>query len=265
VRHSLRGASRVIAAAGLLGVGACVSLDNPSPSPTCGVVGTLTIGVTLQDSLTSRSCRLTDNTYANAYQFRVDSQAKLVLSLSSPGGATLTWLTDSTGVMIANSYVTQQPDTTTTVRLILRAGSYEVVANSSGTTPTGPLRLTVARDSTAVAGNQSVTWLSSSVATTQTITTADHTDGPLGTKYYYHLYLRWVQAGAQLQLTEHSTAFTPGVQVSSLSGGTVAQSALDSTLTNASVSYGSASEDILLLWIGAADSLQVGAYTLTVN
>ena len=37
------------------------------------------------------------------------------------------------------------------------------------------------------------------------------------------------------------------------------------SVTNATVSYATPSEDVLLLWVGPTDSLQTGAYTLTVN
>ena len=265
MRHTLRGVLPAVAAAGLLGLGACISLDSPNQGGNCAGVGSLTIGVTHLDSLTTASCRLTDQTWANAYLFHVDSQANLVLSLAAPGGLVTTWLTDSTGAMIASSQVTQSPDTTATVRMILGAGSYEVVANSYLTTPPGAFRMTVKRDSTAVAGPASVVWVTKAITTTQTITAGDHTDGPLGLKYYYHLFLRWVPSGGQVQLTEHATAFRPGAQVANLQGATLAVSSLDSTLSNAVVSYGSLAGDILLLWIGSADSLQTGPYKLSVN
>lgn len=265
MRLTLRGALHVLAVAGLLAAGACVSLDNTSVSQTCSVVTPLTVGVTFHDAITSSSCRLSDQTYANAYRFSVDSQSKLKVQLASPAGPVITWLTDSAGATVANSYITQAPDTTATVNLILKAGTYQLVANSYSTAPTGSVSLTVARDTTKVAGSTTVIWVSRSIATAQTVTSGDHTDGPLGSKYYYHLYLRWVQQGAQLQASAHSTAFTPDVLVSSLQGGTVATSALDSTKTTATVSYTTGSEDILLLWVGATDSLQAGAYTLTIN
>jgi hypothetical protein len=265
VRHTLRGALHVLAAAALIPAGACVSLDNTSVSPNCSVVTPLTVGVTFHDAITSSSCRLTDQTYANAYRFSVDSQAKLKVTLVSPGGPVITWLTDSAGATVANSYITQAPDTTATVSLILKAGTYQLVANSYSTAPTGSVSLTVAPDPSTVAGSTTVVWVSQSVATSQSVTSGDHADGPLGSKYYYHLYLRWVRAGGSLQASVHSTAFTPGVIVASLQGGTVAISATDSTHTNATVSYAAPSEDVLLLWVGATDSLQTGAYTLTVN
>lgn len=265
MRHTLRGALHVLAAAALIPAGACVSLDNTSVSPNCSVVTPLTVGVTFHDAITSSSCRLTDQTYANAYRFSVDSQAKLKVTLVSPGGPVITWLTDSAGATVANSYITQAPDTTATVSLILKAGTYQLVANSYSTAPTGSVSLTVAPDPSTVAGSTTVVWVSQSVATSQSVTSGDHADGPLGSKYYYHLYLRWVRAGGSLQASVHSTAFTPGVIVASLQGGTVAISATDSTHTNATVSYATPSEDVLLLWVGATDSLQTGAYTLTVN
>jgi hypothetical protein len=265
VRLTRRGAFHVLAVAALLAVGACVSLDNTSVSQNCSAVTPLTVGVTFHDAITSSSCRLSDQTYANAYRFSVDSQAKLKVTLVSPGGPVITWLTDSSGATVANSYITQSPDTTASASLILKAGTYQLVANSYSTAPTGAVSLTVARDTSKVAGATTVIWVSQSVATAQAVTSGDHTDGPPGTKYYYHLYLRWVRAGAQLQASVHSTAFTPDVLVASLQGGTVALSALDSTKTTATVSYTTGSEDVLLLWVGATDSLQTGAYTLTIN
>jgi hypothetical protein len=265
VRHPFRGASLVLAGAGLAGLGACVSLESPAVSPTCGTAGTLTIGAALSDAITSNSCRLSDLTYANFYKFRVDSPSQLAVSLTSAAAAT-TWITDSAGALVANSAFNESAATTQSLRLIVKPGPYQLAVNSFATQPSGALTVTVAKDTTPVSGSQTAVWVTDSIATTQTITSGDHSDGPYGTRYYYHLYLRWVQGGSQLSLSEHSTAFDPQVVITSVnSGSAVGVSVLDSTNTTAVVSYSPGATDVLLLWVGSRDSLQAGKYSLTIK
>ena len=265
MHHPVRAARVVLACAGLAGLWACVSLENPAVPPSCSTVGTLTVGAALTDSITSASCRLTDQTYANFYKFRVDSARKLLVSVTSAAAAS-TWLTDSTGSLVANSAFNEAAATTQTLRVILAPGPYELAVNSYNKQPSGAMTATVAKDTTPVAGGATAVWVTNTIATTQTITSADHTDGPSGTKYYYHLYLRWIPTGTLLSLSEHSTAFSPSVTLVSVNSGTaVSYSSLDSTNTNAVVTYTAPSADILLLWVGSSDSLQAGKYTLTIK
>ena len=221
MRHTLRRALPALASAGLAGIAACASLDGPSPGGSCAPVGTLTVGDTLRDAITTSSCRLTDQTYVNFYRFSVDTQTTLLVTLKSPLQDAFVWVSDSTSLTIGISSATQNPDTVATSRLILKAGSYQLAVNSYGTTPSGSFRVIAAKDSSPVRGCVPV-WVTSGITTRQSITAADCIYGPLGSKYYYHLYLYSILGANEVQLTEHSTAFPPEVWVVSQSGATVA-------------------------------------------
>jgi hypothetical protein len=222
------------------------------------------IGDVLRDSVVSTSCRESDLTYENLYRFQVAAQTKLKVSLSSPSDTAFVHLTDSSGVLIVNSVYSSSADTSATVRLILKPGTYYLGVNSWHSTPSGRFTVTAVVDNSPAAGCTPI-WLTTGVATAQTITTSDCTSGPLGNKYYYHPYLLVVLANKELAFTEHTTAFPPQVYVVNSSGGTVGTSAIDSTGTNGMVDYTPAGEDLFLLWVGSSDSLQTGPYTLTIR
>jgi hypothetical protein len=254
-----------LVALGCIGVAAmtgCVSLDSPQLGGDCSKLGTLTLGQTLVDSVTTGSCRLTDLTYANFYTFAVDSQTRLTVTLHSRSQDAFTWLSDTTSLIKAITTATQSPDTVATMRLFLKAGSYRLAVNSYLSSPSGAFSVVTAPDTAPVRGCTPF-WITSGVTTSQTITNADCKQGPLGTNYIYHLYLYMIPGGGHLNLTEHSTAFAPQVLVVSQSGAVVAYSATDTTHTNALVSYFPTAQDALLLFVGSSDTPGLGAYTLT--
>jgi hypothetical protein len=264
VRHPLRGALIALPCAGLIWLAACVSLDNPNQGGTCTRLGTIAVGDTLDDTVSSASCRLSDGTYVEFYTVAVDSQAKLAVNLRSHAQPAFLWLTDSTSAFVAITTFTQSPDTAATMALLLQPGNYRLAVNSYNTSPSGAFRVIVARDTTAVRGCYPV-WVTHGITTSQTITGADCNLGPLGTSYLYHLYLHMIQSGEELKLTEHSTGFSPQVLVvSQTTGLTVATSALDTTGTNAQVDLQPSSPDALRLWVGSSDTHQLGSYTLTI-
>lgn len=263
MRLSPRGALMALPCAGLVWLAACVSLNNSNQSGDCTKLGTLTLGDTLVDSVSSNTCRLTDGTYADFYTVAVDSQTKLAVSLRSHGQSAFLWLTDSTQALTALTTLTQSPDTSATLSLLLAPGTYRLAVNSYNSSPSGPFSVIATRDTTALHGCNPL-WVTPGITTTQTITGADCNLGPTGTSYLYHLYLFMIQVGGELKLTEHSTGFSPEVLVVSQSGATVATSALDSTGTSAAVDYVPAGQDALLLWVGSSDTHQLGTYTLTI-
>ena len=257
----------IILAGGALWTAAC-SLDSTGPTTVrCNQLGSISVGDTLRDTLDTSSCRLADNTYANYYQFTVtDSQAQLLATLSSPAATAFLHVSDTTGFLLANSSISQVADTSATLHLFLRQGTYYLGVNSYAIAPSGPFRLRIARDSTPVRGCTE-TWVTPGISTAQTVTIADCTVGPSGPKYFTHLYLLVARSSQRLTMTEHSTAFSPLLQIISYTGqGTlVGQSVLDSTNTSGVVQYTPPAEDLLLLYVGTSDSLETGAYSLKVN
>ena len=259
------GALVALTSAGLVGFAAC-SLDSAGPSqpnPNCNQFVSFAVGDTVRDAVTTSSCRESDGSYENLYEFTLSSATKVRLSLSSPLHVALVEVGDSTGGLVANS-TTGPLDTTATVRMILKPGLYKVGVNSAATTPSGTFRMVVAADNSPVTGCGLI-WVTTGVTTTQTITTADCTGGPLGSKYYYHGYITLFPVSGELKLSEHSTAFVPAVfVVSATSGSVLTLSSIDSTNTTAVVDYLPSATDFLEILVGSSDSLQVGQYTLTI-
>lgn len=262
MRLSFGGALLILTGAGLASF-AC-SLDSTAPFVPCTKYGTFAIGDVIRDSVVASSCRESDNTYENLYRFQLAAQTKLLVSLSSPADKAFLHLTDSSGVLIVNSVYSWTVDTAATVRMILKAGTYYLGVNSWFQRPSGAFRVTTAVDNSPVAGCGS-TWITTGISTSQTITGSDCTAGPVGSKYYSHLFLLVVLANKQVAFTEHSTAFSPQVHVVSQSGASVGVSVIDSTGTNGMVDHLTTAEDLWQLWVGSSDSLQTGAYTLTLQ
>lgn len=264
MRKILGGALIALPCASLVLLGACTSLTSEVQSSNCTQFGALVVGDTLRDSITASSCRQIDRTYANRYVFQVAAQAKLLASLSSPAQKAFLFVSDSRGVVIANSSITSPLDTAATLHLILKAGSYALGVSSVATVPSGPLRLIAANDTSAVSGCLPI-WVTTGITTTQTITGADCTTGPLGPNYFSHSYLTVILGGGVLKLTEHATGFAPQVLVAGQSGATLSTSTVDGTGTNALVDYFPVADAALLLWVGSSDQRGFGQYTLTIN
>ena len=210
MRHTLGGALIAPLCASLSLLGACTSLTSEVQSNNCTQVGSLVVGDTVRDSVTASSCRQSDQTYSNRYRFQLTAQTKLRASLSSPLHKAFLFVSDSQGVVIANSSITSPLDTAATLYLILRAGSYALGVSSVATAPSGPLRMVALTDTTAISGCLPV-WISPGITTSQTISTASCTTGPLGSNYPSHSYLTVTLAGRELKLTEHATAFAPQI------------------------------------------------------
>jgi hypothetical protein len=264
VRQSIRGVLASLSCASLASIGACTSVTSQVQTGTCTDVGTLVVGDTLRDSVTASACRLTDGTYVKSYRFRVAAQTTLRISLSSPLQRAFLLTTDSDGVVIANTFITSPVDTAATLRLIATAGAYVVAVNTLAPAPSGPLRLVAMADTSAIRGCLPV-WVTKGITTTQTITGSDCTTGPLGPTYYSHTFLTVVLGGGELKVTEHASGFTPQVVLVDRSGATLGTSALDASGTNALLDYSPGLPSALLMWVGSADALALGQYTLTIN
>ena len=268
MRLSFGGAFLILACGGVAIV-SC-SLDSSTgtgvPNPRCTQYAAMTVGDTLRDSVVaSSSCREGDQSYENLYQFSIAAQTKLRLVLSSPHHIALVEVGDSTGTLVANSSISGPLDTTATLRMILKPGLYKVGVNSAATTASGSFRMIALVDNSAVTGCGPF-WVTTGITTAQTITSADCKGGPQGTKYYTHSYLTLFPAAGELKLSEHSTAFIPMVLVTSETNGALKTfSSIDSTNTVARVDYLPTATDLLLLWVGSSDSLQTGAYSLTIQ
>jgi hypothetical protein len=263
VRHISGGVFAAMTCTGLLWVVACSSLTSEIQNNTCTQPGTIVVGDTLRDSVTSSSCHLNDGTYVNAYRFQVAAQTKLRVSLSSPLHRAFLLASDSVGVLIANTSLTSPVDTAATLHLIVKAGSYALTVSSYDAAPSGPLRLVAAPDTSAIMGCLPV-WVTHGITTTQTITATACTTGPLGPTHYSHTFLTVVLAGSELKVGEQATGFVPEVLVVNQAGTTLATSAVDSTGA-AQVDYVPGADAAVLMWVGSSDQYGIGPYTLTIH
>ncbi len=245
-------------------VAGCPSLSDVTLKPACNQYGTLALGATVTDSITPASCELTDRTYAAFYRLAVTSQTRLRLSLSSPLASTYLSVADSSGQTVANSSVTSTADTAATLRMIVKPGRYQVGVITVATYPSGPLSLSTASDTLAVRGCVPI-WVTTGIATTQTLTTSDCTLGPQGANYYYHVYWTAILNAEDLVLTEHATAFPPETWILDATGIAQGHSEFDSLGNNGLVDYAPPSHTYLQLWVGSSNQLAVGAYALTIQ
>lgn len=265
MRHFSGDLRAAVACAAVLGAAAC-SLDSSAPTGggDCTRVGTVALGDTLRDSLVASSCRQANGTYAAFYAIQVDSpQSQVRLALAS-GAPAFMVLGDARNAIIVNSLYTDTLGTTAAIRIIAKGGRYVIGVNSGGQAPSGAFSLTFARDSSPVRGCTPI-WVTTGITTAQTLTASDCTFGPQGTKYYTHLYLAVILGNEELRLTEHTTAFPPQAQLVGQNGQTAGLSSLDSTGANAVVDFVPSTDNLLLMWLGSSDSLQTGAYTLTIK
>jgi hypothetical protein len=232
------------------------------PNPACNSSVSYVIGDTARDSLTSASCREGDGTYLDYHSFQTGGQADLKITLSSPSFPAVVQVLDQRGAIIVNSLVVNPADTATTVRVKLGDGTYLLVVHGATSGGRGPYRLVAAADTAPVAGCVPV-WVVPGITTAQKLVSTDCTKGPGGTKYYYHAYYVVLLNTQTVNFTEHSTAFAPGMFLSATDGTT--RSVLDSASTTAVLSFIAPRNGLWALWVGSNDSLQLGAYTLTIQ
>lgn len=248
-----------LAAAAALGapaaVAACLGTLQPGNCSGSIPVHTYAVGDTASDSLTSTTCR-------HLYQFTTTAQTNLRVTLSSPQLKTFLQLYDQRTAIVVNSALTNMPDTATTLRLMLGAGSYSLAVLPVTTGEAGIFHLETSLDSAAVAGCSPI-WVTPGVTTTQTITTGDCTSGPSGASYYTHVYALVLLQTQEVTLTETSTAFPPRILLNG--AGSTSSSSPDSTGTRASLTQITIQQGAYTIFAGSTSPAQTGKYTLQIQ
>ncbi len=263
LRHFSVSTPFVLACAGALLAAACKVSTSP-PTGVCDKVGVYVVGDTARDSLATGDCQQSDGTYIDFWNFSLDGQGNLRLSLSSPTNPAIVQVFDSRGAIIANSYLqtTGAADTSASLKLILGAGTYGIGVRGVTKGARGPYRFVVSNDTTPVAGC-TFTWVTTGTTIAQRILSSDCTTGPGGPTFVYHVYSIVLLQGQSIDLVEHSTAFTPQMFLVGSTGTT--SSSLDSTQANALISFSSAGQGLFQLWVGSATAASLGRYTLTLQ
>lgn len=238
-----------------LAVTACLGTTDVGSCGANAPIRIYTLGDAVSDSLTAQNCRQT-------YQFTITSQANVRVHISSPSLQTFLQLYDQRGAIVVNSALTQALDTGTTVRMMLGAGTYGLAVNPVNMGQAGAFSLTTSTDSSPVAGCAPI-WVTIGITTTQTITTGDCTQGPAGTGYYTHSYAVVLLQSQEVNITEASTDFPPGVLLAGQ--GNTEVSTIDGAGTTASISSVIITQGAYTIWTGSSSSGQTGKYTLQVQ
>jgi len=251
-----------MACAVAVAVAAC-DVSTAPPTGLCDQVSPYVVGDTARDSLASGDCQQSDGTYFDLHSFTLDAQAALRVSLSSPKNPAILQIFDSRGAIIANSYSeTNVADTSATLRLILASGTYGIGVRGAKKGAKGAYRLIAAND-TAVVGGCGFMWVTPGTTISQRILNTDCANGPGGAGFIYHVYTIVLLQNQSLDITEHSTAFTPQMYMVGITGNT--SSSVDSTGTNALISFVSAGQGAYQLWVGGSTAGALGTYTLTLQ
>ncbi len=262
LRHFPVSTRFALACAGALFAAAC-KVSTAPPTGVCDKVGVYIVGDTARDSLATGDCQQSDGSYIDFWNFSLDVQASLRLTLSSPTNPAVLQVFDSRGAIIANSYVQGGvADTSASLRLILSSGTYGIGVRGITKGARGAYRFAATNDTTPVAGC-GFTWVTPGTTITQRILSTDCTSGPSGPTFLYHVYTIVLLQGQSIDLTEHSTAFTPQMFLVGTTGTT--GSSLDSTQANALISFSSAGQGAFQLWVGSATASALGQYTLTLQ
>jgi len=262
LRHVSVGLAFAMACAGAVVVAAC-SVATAPPTGLCNQVSPYVVGDTARDSLATGDCQQSDGTYIDFHNFTMDAQTGLRISLSSPTNAAILQVFDSRGAIIANSFVqTGIADTSASVRLILAGGTYGIGVRGAKKGGKGPYRL-IATTDTAVVGGCGYLWVTPGTTMSQRIVNTDCATGPGGPGFLYHVYTIVLLPSQSLDITEHSTAFTPQMYFIGATGST--SSSVDSTGTNAGISFLNAGQGAYQLWVGGSTTAALGPYTLTLQ
>ena len=251
-----------MACAGAVVVAACDVTTRP-PTGLCSLVSPYVVGDTVRDSLATGDCQQSDGTYIDFHNFTADAQAALRISLSSPTNPAILQVFDSRGAIVANSYVeTNSADTAATLRVILAGGTYGIGVRGTKKGAKGAYRMIAVNDTAAVAGCGFV-WVTAGTTISQRIVNSDCGAGPGGPGYIYHVYTIVLLQNQTLDITEHSTAFSPQLFLVGQTGTT--SSTVDSSGTNASLSYLNSLQGAFQLWVGGSTVAALGTYTLTLQ
>jgi hypothetical protein len=263
LRHSSVGTRIAALGAVALFAAACPSLSTTRPTGLCSKVGIFTVGDTTRDSLATDDCTQSDGTYIDFWGFDADTQVNLRFHLSSPSNLAILELFDSRGAIIANSYVQGAVDTASTMRVMVDSGSYAISVRGTASGGRGPYRLVAVNDTAAVGGCTYV-WVTPGITTAQTITNANAcTAGPGGAGYNYHVYTIVLLQNETLDITEHTTAFAPYVAL--LGSSVSSSSSVDSTGTNAFISFITSAQGAYQIWAGSSETNALGQYTITLH
>jgi len=250
--------------AGLVGVASCGGLGSTAPQG-CTSSVSYTIGDTVRTSLGGpNSCTETDGTWEDFYNVTLPAQTQLLLTLSSPGLPTYLRVFNANRTAVVNTAYLKAPDVTSSARVLLAAGEYQIVVRDTIPGSKGAYQLVASVDSSPVGNCSYPMWATPGITTTQTLHNTDCTQGSGGSTHYVQVYTLVLLYTQATTYTESSTVYNPAMTLTSPSTGTQ-RSNLDTTGTVATILGFATASEAYQLFAGTASPLQVGRYTLTIK
>lgn len=227
----------------------------------CEVAAPYALLTTIQASLATRDCQLSDGAYADFYSVAVAQASGVSITMASGAVDSFLALLDGSGNLAALNDDDEHAASETpnaALRIFLPAGSYLLAATSFDAGETGAYTLA----STALAGNVECQnpWIVPGVQLSGQLTTTDCLfDG-----YYSDDFLIVLQAGQRIRIRMSSSSVDAQLGVWSQSG-LVAQDNDGGPGTDALLDFTAPSTAVYLLEVGTALAGQTGAYTVSIE
>jgi hypothetical protein len=173
----------------------------------CAETAAYTVGATVDGTLASTDCRLTDGTYADQFTFTITESQSLRFTLTSTVLNPFLSLVDATDRPIAFNDDVSQANRNSSFRVFLAPGAYVIGAGGFGPSDLGAYQLTSLVATDDITGCEVfATWLMRGVQATQALTAEDceleDTDGNV---YYGDPYFIHLPQGANIVVTQTST------------------------------------------------------------
>jgi hypothetical protein len=235
------------------------------PDNDCDVVGTLAIGATLTGSLADTDCEEPGGQRSDRYTFTTSTQQAVRFSQTSAAIDTYFELYDGAGELLAanDDSASVRGHPTSTLKMILPAGSYELSPSSYEAGETGAYSLTA----TAVPESGNVcdyVFAMKGVSTLGELATGDCTTGGT-TPYLFEMVVVAMHAGRTYTISMNSTAFDTYLELGPLDGNIVASNDDFSPGTNSRIVFTPTSSNFYVIYPSSAAHSTAGAYTLIIQ
>ena len=243
--------------------------DSTGPDPDidepCVASGSIALGSTISASLADTDCELSGGELNDIYTFTTTQQRAVRFSQKSAAfdtyleifatdGSLLGANDDSAGVL---------GNETSTFKMILPAGSYDLSPSSYDAAETGAYSLSAI----SVPESENVCDLifaMRGVTTVGELASGDCTTGG-STPFLFEVFVVAMEAGRTYTLSLNSTAFDAFLVLSVLDNGQQVAQNDDASGTNSRISYTPTVSNFYSLFVSTKNTAQAGAYTLIIE
>lgn len=241
---------------------AAVTITVTSLIDPCTVLQNVAVGATVNGTLTSLDCRISDSTLIDFYQFALAAQDGVALTMTAASFDTYIFLFDAQGNPVAvddNS----GPGSNALLRAILPAGSYILGANAFAVGMSGPYSLQVQQPGVELNPCE-YAWTAKGVAMSQQLSTAT-CSAPDGTQLAADHLLIVLDQGQTLTVNLTSAAFAARVVIYDGNGFIKTAASAAGPGATASLSFTSTVLDGYYVQLGAVGGATGGAYQVTLQ